>query len=173
VPLPRSRTPAAPALRCHCRNQVLPPRTERRRPQHSTDFRGSITRLQHSLSTLPASVSLHWQDSLPVGGRPLPDGLQTHGTPKRISRMVAIPYYPNAPGLAWRHLCLCGEKWKQFAAPLSYYPLQTTPAALPCGGIGPFVRRKGLSQASEGVHRRPFPYTRCQGRSPPAARKPQ
>ena len=56
VPLPRSRTPAAPALRCHCRNQVLPPHTERRRPQHSTDFRGSITRLQHSLSTLPASA---------------------------------------------------------------------------------------------------------------------
>lgn len=56
VPLPRSRTPAAPALRCHSRNQVLPPYTERRRPQHSTDFRGSITRLQHSLSTLPDSA---------------------------------------------------------------------------------------------------------------------
>ena len=55
VPLPCSRTPAAPALLCHYRNQVLPPHTENRRPQHSTDFRGSITRLQHSLSTLPDS----------------------------------------------------------------------------------------------------------------------
>lgn len=55
VPLPCSRTPATPALLCHYRNQVLPPHTENRRPQHSTDFRGSITRLQHLLSTLPDS----------------------------------------------------------------------------------------------------------------------
>jgi hypothetical protein len=49
-------------------------------------------------------ISLHWQDSLPVGGKPLPDGIRTHWTPMRISSMVVAPYYPNAPGLAWRHL---------------------------------------------------------------------
>ncbi len=42
---------------CHAiyAKPVLPPLQGRRRPQHLTSFRGSITRLQHSLSTLPAS----------------------------------------------------------------------------------------------------------------------
>ena len=48
---PRPRLPcyAITAIRC------CPRYAKQRRPQHSTDFRGSITRLQHSLSTLPAS----------------------------------------------------------------------------------------------------------------------
>ncbi len=34
-------------------------------------FRGSVTRLLQSLSTLHDSVTLHVQDSLPTGGQPL------------------------------------------------------------------------------------------------------
>jgi len=56
---------------------VLPPTTEVRRPQHSTEFRGSIAWLQHSLSTLPNLVSLHRQDSLPVGGSAFTGGTLT------------------------------------------------------------------------------------------------
>ena len=107
VPLPRSRTPAAPVLLCHYRNQVLSPHTKQRRPQRSTNFRGSITRLQHSLSTLPASdfptlarlASGGWQTLTGWDLNPLDSkaNFRYGGYP---------PYYPNAPGLAWRHLCL-------------------------------------------------------------------
>ena len=67
---------------------AMPSRQEGIAPANSTTkataiypFRGSFTRLRHSLSTLPDSVSLHWQDSLPVGGKPLPGGIRTHWTP--------------------------------------------------------------------------------------------
>jgi hypothetical protein len=56
VPLPRSPTPAAPPAPCHLGAEVSPPQVRPRRPQHSCNFRGSITRLRYSLSTLPASA---------------------------------------------------------------------------------------------------------------------
>ena len=81
VPLPCSRTPAAPACHAISGSSVLPPLIRRRRPQQC-----SISRLDsHGFSTrclrFQLRLSLHWQDSLPVGGKPLPDGFRTHWTP--------------------------------------------------------------------------------------------
>lgn len=47
-------------------------------------------------------LSLHWQDSLPVGGKPLPGGIRTHWTPL-ASFKYGTTDFPNAPGFAWRH----------------------------------------------------------------------
>ncbi len=81
VPLPCSETPAAPS--CHAIAAV------RYRPRFlNNEGRSfeSISRLIHKAST-PAvyaselRLSLHWQDSLPAGGKPLPGGTPTHWTP--------------------------------------------------------------------------------------------
>ncbi len=55
-------------------NDTVPAQTTTRTP--TTDFRGSITQPQHSLSTLRRmDHSTTTQDSLPVAGQTLPDGL--------------------------------------------------------------------------------------------------
>ena len=56
VPLPCSRDPGRAPLPCHSSKTVLPPQVTPRRPQHSCNFRGSFTRLQYLLSTLPDSA---------------------------------------------------------------------------------------------------------------------
>jgi hypothetical protein len=53
---PAHATPAVPLVACHLGTEVLPPQKRPRRPQQSIEFRGSITRLQYSLSTLPDSA---------------------------------------------------------------------------------------------------------------------
>ena len=59
---------------CHYRApMLLPSKKQRKLPLHR-GFRGSITRLQHSLSTLPTSIALYRQDSLPVTGNVFPGG---------------------------------------------------------------------------------------------------
>jgi len=55
VPLPCSRDPGRAPLPCHCSKTVLSPQVRPRRPQQSCNFRGSVTQLQYSLSTLPDS----------------------------------------------------------------------------------------------------------------------
>jgi hypothetical protein len=49
-------TPAAPTCHAFAASRVLPSQVRPRRPQRSSKFRGSITRLQCSLSTLPDSA---------------------------------------------------------------------------------------------------------------------
>ena len=48
-------------------------------------------------------ISLHWQDSLPVGGSPYRVGFEPTGLRWRISSRLRQPIYSNAPGFAWRH----------------------------------------------------------------------
>jgi hypothetical protein len=66
-------------------------------------FRGSITRPAHSLSTLRnAGYPIITQDSLPVGGQPLPGGISTHWVPHAISEQLPVahskrPGFPGAP----------------------------------------------------------------------------
>jgi len=66
-------------------------------------FRGSITRPAHSLSTLRnAGYPFITQDSLPVGGQPLPGGISTHWVPHAISEQPPVthskrPGFPGAP----------------------------------------------------------------------------
>src|SRR5690606_33284354 len=62
-----------------CGASVLPPPCPTTEAPANPLFRSSVTRLSHSLSTLrspghPGAT----QDSLPVGGYPLPDGIRTH-----------------------------------------------------------------------------------------------
>jgi hypothetical protein len=84
---------------------------QRRLPQIS--FRGSITRLRHSLSTLrspgrPGTT----QDSLPAVGQTLPDGLLPAGFQQKVSGCIlhpsSFPKFNVAQGHYWfvRHgLC--------------------------------------------------------------------
>ena len=81
---------------------VLSPLYRRRRPQQEITFRGSITRLLRSLSTLrrrgrprPA------QDSLPAAGYALPGGI---GYPQGGYEKFQMPisHLPPFPSLAWR-----------------------------------------------------------------------
>jgi len=72
-------------------------------PRYTDDEGRSIHQIfeapSHGFSTrclrFQLRLSLHWQDSLPVGGKPLPDGIRTHWTPKRISCMVVTHTIPT------------------------------------------------------------------------------
>ena len=59
----------------------------------TTDFRGSITRLQHSLSTLRRRTS-PTQDSLPAAGQALPDGI---GYPLGSNERFPICFLTSLP----------------------------------------------------------------------------
>ena len=43
------------------------------------------------------------QDSLPVAGQALPDGLSTHKIPMRGFKIVSLHLYPPLPSFAWRN----------------------------------------------------------------------
>jgi hypothetical protein len=68
---PRPRRHASPFYGA----PVLPPLVRPRRPQLQVNFEAD----SHGFSTrclrFQIRLSLHWQDSLPVGGEPLPDGI--------------------------------------------------------------------------------------------------
>ena len=67
-------------------------------------FRRPIAWLSDSLSTLRrADYSDPTQDSLPVTGQALPDGLSTHKIPMRGFKIVSLHLYPPLPSFAWRN----------------------------------------------------------------------
>lgn len=73
-------------------------------------FRGSITRPAHSLSTLRnAGYPFITQDSLPVGGQPLPGGISTHWVPHAISEQLPVAHSkrPGFPGAPRPDPCAC------------------------------------------------------------------
>ena len=81
-----------------------PPLKRKRRLLQLDSFRGSITRLQHSLSTLrregrPSTT----QDSFPAAGQALPDGL---GYPQgSCERFRGVSYISSSfPKLSWRNV---------------------------------------------------------------------
>ena len=82
----------------HCDASARPPLCPRRRLPHWY-FRGSITRLRHWLSTLrrPGRPDAT-QDSLPVVGQTLPDGLDyTQGSIERFHRVSYMdPPFPSS-----------------------------------------------------------------------------
>ena len=107
VPLPCSRDPGRAPLPCHSSKTVLPPQVRPRRPQQSCNFRGSFTRLQYSLSTLPDSDFPTLARLASGGWQPLPGGIRTHWTPsanfKRgfTSRLFQRPRLRLAPPTAY------------------------------------------------------------------------
>jgi len=67
-------------------------------------FRRPIAWLSDSLSThrrtgYPATT----QDSLPVAGQALPDGLSTHKIPMKGFKIVSLHLYPPLPSFAWHN----------------------------------------------------------------------
>ncbi len=67
-------------------------------------FRRPIAWLSDWLSTLRrADYSKPTQDSLPVAGQALPDGLSTHKIPMRGFKIVSLHLYPPLPSFAWRN----------------------------------------------------------------------
>jgi hypothetical protein len=63
-------------------------------------FRRPIARLSDSLSTLRRVRCLTaTQDSLPVAGQALPDGLSTHKIPVKGFKIVSLHLYPPLPSL--------------------------------------------------------------------------
>ena len=67
-------------------------------------FRRSIAWLSDWLSTLRrADYSDPTQNSLPVTGQALPDGLSTHKIPMRGFKIVSLHLYPPLPSFAWRN----------------------------------------------------------------------
>ena len=73
------------------------------------DSRRSIARLSDSLSTLRrADRSYPTQDSLPVAGQALPDGLSTHKIPLKGFKIVSLHLSPPFPSFAWHNGRLLG-----------------------------------------------------------------
>ena len=103
VPLPCSRTPAAPPHLAFFGGLVLSPLTQRRRPQRYPHFRGSITQLRHLLSTLPDSAfptlaklaSGGWLTFTGWDSNPL----DSYG---EFQKYLLLLLYSNTPGFAWR-----------------------------------------------------------------------
>jgi len=110
VPGESSRTSALltrprPRLSCHA---ISAQRFCPRNRDHEGHSNLKIFEAQsHSFSTrclrFQFRLSLHWQDSLPAGGKPLPGGIRTHWTPSANFKTTSFTIYPNAPGFAWRH----------------------------------------------------------------------
>ena len=67
IALPCSQTPVALSLLTVSLDSSAPVLNTTKTTTQS-EFRSSITWLYYSLFTLPASVSLHWQNSLPADG---------------------------------------------------------------------------------------------------------
>jgi len=99
---PAQETPAAPF--CHAIAAVrCCPRWSDDEGRNDINFEADSHSFSICCLRFQASVSLHWQDSLPAGGKPLPDGIRTHWTPMANFKQARQPVYSNAPGLAWRH----------------------------------------------------------------------
>ncbi len=79
-------------------------------------FRRSIALLSDSLSTLrDASYPNTTQDSLPVAGQALLDGVLTRKVPMKGFKVVNYISYPF-PKLSWRNRCnLCEFEWQRIA----------------------------------------------------------
>ena len=110
--MPCSSTPAGSprqalaAIRC-----CLPPIEQRRHPRLS-QFRGSITRPAHSLSTLRSMGCPNaTQDSLPAGGQPLPGGVLPHWVPLQSFRAASFPLLPIAQACPGALKCCVQVFW--------------------------------------------------------------
>jgi hypothetical protein len=112
-------TPAAPTCHAFAASRVLPSQVRPRRPQRSSKFRGSITRLQCSLSTLPDSAfptlarlaSGGWQALTGWDSNPL----DSFGEFQARVHLPPIPTPQASPGATY---CLL------FGLTLSRHPLQ-------------------------------------------------
>jgi hypothetical protein len=73
-----------------------------------TEFRGSVARLSHSLSTLRSrDCSRTTQDSLPAGGQPSPDE-RARRVQKGTQHEVSLSsWHPPHPGFPWRTAMPC------------------------------------------------------------------
>ena len=100
VPMPCSPTPAEPTCQAIATRRHGPRSHHDEGSRVQSVFRGSITRLQHSLSTLrspgyPGTT----QDSLPVAGQLYRTGLATRRVPAKGFRMLLIhgnhPPFPS------------------------------------------------------------------------------
>jgi hypothetical protein len=103
VPMPCSPTPAGPIAPDHSQCvDAAPAKTKTKAPARINSFRGSITRLQHSLSTLrregcPSTT----QDSLPAAGQALLDGLIARKVPTKGFDLY-LYISSSFPKLSWR-----------------------------------------------------------------------
>jgi hypothetical protein len=103
--MPCSLTPVGLLVPGHCGTGVLSPLDVTRTTPTTCAFRGSITRLPASLSTLrrrPCGIPT--QDSLPAGGQPLPGRIWTCRVPSerfQLCRRLSTSL-PPSPGLPWR-----------------------------------------------------------------------
>jgi len=106
VPLPCSRDPGRAPLPCLSSKAVLPPQVKPRRPQQSCNFRGSVTRLQYSLSTLPDSA-FPTLARLPSGGWQALTGWDSNPLDSfgEFQARVHLPLFQR-PRLRLRHLLL-------------------------------------------------------------------
>ena len=106
VPLPCSRNPGRASLPCLSSKSVLPPQVRPRRPQQSCNFRGSVTRLQYSLSTLPDSA-FPTLARLPSGGWQALTGWDSNPLDSfgEFQARVHLPLFQR-PRLRLRHLLL-------------------------------------------------------------------
>jgi len=104
VHMPCSQTPEGPPGSGHSTQAMLPSaRNTASAPSNSFQFRGSITRPMHSLSTLrrtglPATT----QDSLPAAGLLCRAGLNTRWVPLQGFRWRSCHLLPPRPSFAWR-----------------------------------------------------------------------
>jgi len=120
-----------------------------RRRDHEGRSKMNFGAHSHSFATrslrFQLRLSLHWQDSLPVGGKPLPGGIRTHWTPLASFKYGATDY-PNAPGFAWRHSTINDATMRRCGVDHPA-PRQPTPvhgglrgsktSNVPCGGQCP------------------------------------
>src|SRR5664280_550369 len=127
------QTPAGPrrqatsTLRC-----CLPPSVRRRLPQ-LCEFRGSLTRPTHSLSTLHRSSYPHGARLAPGWRPPLPDGLLPAGSHKKVSERLFLlcHLFPLLQALPGAHqvshlVCCCLDGLVRL---LSVCPIRSATAA--------------------------------------------
>ena len=103
VPLPCSRDPGHAPFALPSQQRGVAPACAKYEGRSDCNFGAD----SHSFSTrclrFQLRISLHWQDSLPAGGMPLPGGIRTHWTPsanfKRgfTSRLFQRPRLRLAP----------------------------------------------------------------------------
>jgi hypothetical protein len=96
-------TPAGLLTSDHCDPAAWPLVCKQQRLPRVTDFRSSIAWLSDWLSTLRGVSYLGTtQDSLPVAGQALPDGISTRKVPLKGFKVVDYISFPF-PKLAWRN----------------------------------------------------------------------
>jgi hypothetical protein len=91
APSPGSSTPAEPTASDRSYDAMARPPERKRQGLLHCGFRGSITRLWCSLSTLrPGGRPPRTQDSLPAAGQALPGGLSPAGFLREVSENVSL-----------------------------------------------------------------------------------